>query len=398
MNYKRFIEISNDFWTQYLTRISELHSRKLITIKDEHGMICEEEILFPNILLLTQTKQFFITELIGAKKTFSGLIIKGHKEPSIERYFNQFSSNMPNFFFKPAQDNGFYKICLSGSAELENLKTRFPAISLLKTFLCPNDPELSYSPFKFDGNSNFFHIGNSLLVNKYDGFLRAKYILHANAVQKNSSALEYSRWLEKVVQHEIRGIHSVDSAKAEDFVVASQFMNTYLMKGLRETTIGEFLKLHPEIIERGLKTQKFVYEPYLPWIEKTPENNDKAINPDLMIERSDGYFDIYELKTALLDKNLTRGERKRRTFVYSVQDGIGQLGNYAEYFTFPKNCEYAFNKYGIKVDKPNLNLVVGHFDNANIKEIEEASRTLKDINIMDYDSFLQMFLLSNNRV
>ncbi len=89
--------------------------------------------------------------------------------------------------------------------------------------------------------------------------------------------------------------------------------------------------------------------------------------------------------------------RKRRRFVDYVQEGIAQLANYAEYFTFEKNREHAFEKYGIKVNDPNLVLVVGHFDNANKAEIEEASRQVKgNISIMDYDSFLQLFLLSNN--
>lgn len=397
MNYKRFLEVSKEFWNQYLDRIFELYSQGLIINKDEDGVVCKTEILFPTILLLTETKHFFLTELIGAKKIFEGLIIKGHKETSIERYFNQFNSNNPNFLFKITDNNTFSKICLSGTAELENLKSRFPAINLLKSFLITSKSELEYSPFKFDNNSNFFVVRNSLLINKCKSFFRAKYVLHATAIQKSTSGLKYNRWLKEKIYSEIQGVHSVNSIKAEDFAVASQFTNTYLMTGLRETTIGEFLKLHPEIIERGLKTQKFIYEPYLPWIEKTPENSDSAINPDLMIERADGFYDIYDLKTALLDRNLTRGERKRRRFVDYVQEGIAQLANYAEYFTFSQNCDYAFRKYGIKVEQPNLVLVVGHFDNANITEIEEARRQLKDINIIDYDSFLQLFLLSNNQ-
>jgi hypothetical protein len=132
----------------------------------------------------------------------------------------------------------------------------------------------------------------------------------------------------------------------------------------------------------------------MPWVEKVEQNKDEAaINPDLMIERDDGYYDIYDLKTAALDKfSLTKGTRARRRFIDYVNEGIAQLANYEEYFTFPANREVAWQKYRIKVEDPNLVLVVGNFDNVNRVEIDEASRGYRNITIIDYDSLMQLFL------
>jgi hypothetical protein len=129
------------------------------------------------------------------------------------------------------------------------------------------------------------------------------------------------------------------------------------------------------------------------WIEKLHQNKDEAINPDLLIEREDGYFDIYDLKTAALDKtSITKGNRARRRFIDYVNEGIAQLANYEEYFTFPKNQELAWQKYQVKVRNPQLVLVVGNFENVNKEEIEEASRAIRNITIIDYDTLMQLFL------
>lgn len=192
------------------------------------------------------------------------------------------------------------------------------------------------------------------------------------------------------------GVHTCTPEKGFALALAGQFANTYLIPRMRETTIGEFLNLQQEIIKKAIGTKKFIYEAHLPWLESHPPNTDEAINPDLMIQRDDGFYDIYELKLPLLDKkSLTKGVRKRRRFIDNVNEGVAQLANYSEYFTFEKNRELALTKYDIKVNNPNLVLVIGNYENANKDEIEEASRPqLQNISIVDYDSLLQMFLLA----
>ena len=98
-----------------------------------------------------------------------------------------------------------------------------------------------------------------------------------------------------------RAIYTVQGSE-EELLVAGQMQSMYLFPGLHETTIGEFMNQHPEVIKRVFNAMNFEYEPYLEWKEHDGTVQDAAINPDLMIQRKDGYYDIYDLKTALLQK------------------------------------------------------------------------------------------------
>jgi hypothetical protein len=114
-----------------------------------------------------------------------------------------------------------------------------------------------------------------------------------------------------------------------------------------------------------------------------------------MIKRSDGFFDIIDLKRAILEtQSVTRGKRNRRGFVSYVGDGIQQLANYREYFEFPANREYAEAKYGIRVRDPNLTLVVGNMETANHDEVRQAMRQYigTRINVVDFDTVISKIL------
>lgn len=402
MNYKRFIEVTQKHWTDYFNFIKGKSSEGLLS--SDKG-----ETLFPTILLITQSKKRFIAELLGASKEFQGLSFKYHSEPSINRYLGQFDIDSSHpLFGLDGKNIHVQDLVFTQHQELAKIQSRFPITGSFKSIIHAS-PNSTGSMIAFGDNFKSVEFNNCLLINSYSNMVRVKHILNLIIIQNELSALEYEQWMKdflyerKVdnngrIYREVRGVHTCYQGKEHDFVVAGQFANTFLFNKLRETTIGEFIKLHPKIIQRAIGVRKFVYEPELPWLEANFANTDKSINPDLMIEREDGHYDIYDLKTAALEKeNITKGQRRRRRFIDYVEEGVAQLANYAEYFTFSKNCEYALKKYGIKVRNPNLILVVGNYDNVNKTEVEEACRRLSsNINIVDYDSLLQMFLLSGN--
>ena len=192
----------------------------------------------------------------------------------------------------------------------------------------------------------------------------------------------------------VLGVHTLQAGLEADCAVAGQFQNFYLSPGLRETTIGSFLKSHEGILKRAFSARKCIHEPFLRWIDQSSPFPRENINPDLLLEREDGHFDIYDLKTAALHRDsLTKGETKRRRFIDYVQEGIAQLANYEEYFSSPQNREYAKTHYNVSVSEPKMTLVVGNYDNADETEIVEASRMLRDrFSIIDYDTVTQLFL------
>lgn len=393
MNYKRFLEITRFHWNKYLNLVIKAGKEGYL---DTGG----GQILFPQILLHTKTKNHYVAELLGADKKFNGLTEKSHNEISINRYFNQFdtSKGKPLFNMNAKGLSTITNITLSRQVDFNDLKSRFPFVSDQGTIFIPPE-NTTGTLISFGNDFEALCIENCMLVNTNSTCFRVKSILNLIVVSEKMRAVDYNQDFENYLlqDNNVKGIYTCRDEKGEDLALASQFASTYLLYGLRETTIGEFLNKHSTIIKRGLGTKNYEYEPYLKWIESSEDNTDTAINPDLMIERDDGYYDIYDLKTALLNKKkITKGKRSRRRFIDYVEEGVAQLANYAEYFDYAKNREHALQKYGIQVKNPNLILIVGNYDNVNKTEVEEASRRLKNFTIIDYDSFLQLFLLSKS--
>jgi antiviral defense system Shedu protein SduA len=390
MFFDKFTNVTKKYWSAYLQDVVQAWETEQIVSDGE-------EILYPTILLCTETRQQFVAELIGASKIYTGLSFKHHKEPSIDRYLNQFNTEVGDpVVFLNTEGNGFRSVCLAQSGDWEEVQKRFPFVQNISSRLVRSGGRGGV--FAFGESFKSAKIDDCILVNRYLGAVRVKHILHMTIVRKSMLAKQYEQWLRKFLCEEtiLSGVLTCKSDRAQDYMLAGQFANIFLFNRLRETTIGEFLKTNPEIIIRAIGTKQFVYEPYLLWVDGPPENTDPAINPDLLIERDDGYYDIYELKTAVLDReSITKGMRRRRRFIDYVEEGIAQLSNYAEYFKYSKNRQFALEKYNIRVDNPNLVLVVGNMENADKAEVEEACRRLNRITIIDYDSLMQLFLRSD---
>lgn len=386
MRFKHFIQATSDWCTKYLRQVAQGQ-------RDGSLMLNGNEILYPNILLVTNCKGYYVAELIGAVEHFDRLRIKKHEEKSIYRYFSQFNDSEPESAFSlNSSCNSFAFVCLAQGADFQAITNRFPQIELY------NSPRINRigghgSVFSFGENFTSFSIHNSILINKKEDVYRCKNILSAYVVKSAISSdelIELFNWT--ISQNLAINIHPVHRDKKK-IIIAGQLQSMYLFPSLRETTIGQFINLHPEIVKKAFKTEHFVYEPYLKWVEHDGTCEDQAINPDLMIKRKDGYYDIYDLKTSLLTKdNLTKGKRKRRRFIDYVEEGIAQLANYREYFRYDRNAKFAEERYGIFVDNPQLVLVVGSFENAKIDEINQACRRYEGISVIDYDTLCQLFL------
>ena len=386
MIFDKFVSEITDILHRYFKHISDLEAKGAI---DSNG----GSILYPNILLVTSCSGFYTAELVGAVREYSGLNLKRHKEKSIYRYFNQFDDTASTKgLFLDGAGTGFRFVCLAQDADFEAVAKRFPSIELYGSKL--NFIGGSGNIFSFGTNFESFSIENCILVNKLDSLYRCKNVLSAYVFKSGITKQKLTKFFEKVLGNdEVKGVHTAQGKREERIYVAGQLQSMYLFPGLHETTIGEFLNLHPEIIKSAFGTEHFEYEPYLEWVEHDGTCDDIAINPDLLIKREDGFFDIYDLKTAALAKlNVTKGGRKRRRFIDYVEEGVAQLVNYKEYFDYPKNADYAKNKYGIEINEPKLVLVVGNWENSLPEEVNQARRRYPYIEVIDYDTFCHMFI------
>lgn len=394
MEFKTFMKINLREWNRYLKKLHLNIVQKKIQLRNG-------EILYPNIALFTETDDHYLLELIGATTSFDGLIVKEHKESSTLKYLYQFEAEQegPTHSFN-ARNNGMRHLALSRDADYETLKKRFHFSQMWFSRLNingGNGPILS-----FGHNFQSCFLNRCLLVNKYGDIYRVKHILQIEIIHKKHSKNNYledlfSRFNEPWYStNNLHGVHFIPSESLQGYILSGQFSNLFLLPGLRETTIGKFLETHPNFIKRAFSCKGFLYEPEFNWIEGNVDTTEKSINPDLMLERNDGFFDICDLKTAALDKiRITKGKRRRRQFIDLVDNGIAQLANYDDYFKYKKNKEYAQSKYNVKVNNPTLYLIVGSYENANKVEIEEAKRALKpQYRIIDYDTLNTKFLNS----
>jgi len=391
MLFEEFTPIIESWWNEYLTKIVTYQKIGVVNSGNK-------KILFPNILLVTEANNFYIAELIGANKEFSGLNIRKHKENSIYRYLNQFDDSSPDFplFILNSAGVSFRFLCLAREADFKIVKNRFPFIELYQSRLSSSHKGRG-SVFLFGEDFSSCCIENSVLVNNCENMFRCKNILELFIFKKDISKNEVVEFFENTTSGgAIKGIHTVSEGEMESLIIGGHLQSMYLFPKLRETTLGDFIRLHPDVIKKAFKTSHFVYEPYLKWIEHNGAVTDVAINPDLLVRRDDGFYDIYDFKTAvLMRKNITKGERRRRRFIDYVEEGVAQLSNYREYFDYPKNREFAKTKYGIEVKNPKLVLLVGSWENTNANQIYEACRKYKNVSIIDFDTFTHLFYGSN---
>lgn len=385
MKFDLFVRAGEQWWNNYLTGIRRAQQEGRL---DSDG----SNILYPGIMLATNCGDYYIIELIGATKDFTQLKVKNHREDSIYRYFNQFEAGEPlPPFFIPTENNHFGGLSLSRTKDMEFLLSRFPYLKLYPTTLDMSSGK--GCAFKFESFSRSLSLEHYVIINAKDNLCRCKSILFCIVAHKSIGRRRLNELFENAIRENVA--HAIYTAQGseEGLLVAGQMQSMYLFPSLHETTIGEFMNQHPEVIRMAFDAMDFKYEPYLEWKEHDGTVQDTAINPDLMIQRKDGYYDIYDLKTALLHKKkITKGERRRRRFIDYVEEGVSQLANYREYFRYEQNARHAKAKYGIEVKDPNLVLVVGSHENSDHDQVIQASRKYDNVYIMDYDTLCQIYI------
>lgn len=344
-----------------------------------HLQLRPGSVLFPNIALFTETKDHFILELFGISKNKNALKVKLHRETSTVTYLSQSKlteGETGRFILQGSINGGISGCFIRRELDYKILKERFPFCDKLWNHTAQFILE-GGDGFYFDFQDEFqnCYMNNCILGNRFGNIHRLKHISFISIVNQKKTLKEYHKWFNEILinallerakalirfnfQESLESVNPLVGTRfcanelEESYILAGQFSNIFLFPGLRETTIGEFIHKNPAIIKQAFSCKSFLYEPELKWIEGNPDPTETSINPDLMVELSDGSFDIYDLKTAAIDKqSITKGGHRRRRFIDYVQEGIAQLVNYKEYFKFEKNQHFAQKKYKIKF--PNL--------------------------------------------
>lgn len=146
--------------------------------------------------------------------------------------------------------------------------------------------------------------------------------------------------------------------------------------------LQKYFEANPQFLFFGTKYKKIFPQIIL-------EREDKSnLIPDFLLERvTDGYCDILDIK--LPDKGILVGPDERRRFSYAVEDAISQVSEYREYFNDPRNRENVEKKYGIKIYKPNILVLIGDSKNIDVEELIRIRDRRKDGEVITYSELIR---------
>jgi len=145
--------------------------------------------------------------------------------------------------------------------------------------------------------------------------------------------------------------------------------------------LQSFFEGNPEFLFFGTR-----YKRVLPQILLKRENR-SDLKPDFFLERTtDGFCDILDIK--LPKKAVLVGAKERRRFASEVETAIAQVYQYREYFEDPQNVRKTEEKYGIKVYKPNILVLIGNGKNLHVKDLIRVRDRLKYGEVITYQNLI----------
>jgi hypothetical protein len=244
--------------------------------------------------------------------------------------------------------------------------------------LRPHRSYLSYEYFDVEFARYKHDLAGVRVFQTHDAFERAALRAQTDAlhsfltrIQRHSMLVEFamlSRGKEvHVVPYHGHAIHHVETrsdcvvaarpaviANATGAVFAQEIRELEQLINTPRTTeraIQRFLEAHPSFL-RGLN-YKDVYPQLV--LER---NDTTSLRPDFILEPFEGAFcDILDVK--LPRQKLIVGTRDRLTLAAGIQSAVSQLREYGNYFDEERHRRFVREKYGLRLYKPRLIVLVG---------------------------------------
>ncbi|GAA1606921.1 hypothetical protein GCM10009789_71550 [Kribbella sancticallisti] len=381
MKPTEFVKVNSQFWGDHLRSVSEhlpaSHSRELAG-----------PLLYPRMLVLTETPDWNILELVGVSREYRSLEVRRQKAQSIDQYFGgAAAASAP--VVRVLDENVIKDATIATQGGRGALGTRFPgAESILGNELIgTGDKLLQFAP----GNYSAFE--RVLLVSGDDSSVRVHWTFLAIAVHRSEPADKYRDYLQRLVNASDHldpvGTLSVPRGEAEQTLKRDPFASTYLLHDLQKNTVGDFLQQHEDILLSAFDATQLIREPIL---ERQDDAGAAAITPDFILERADGSHIIGDLKLPLLQTE-PGGKKRRRSL--TVPEGLSRLTQYDEYFGSPENRAFVKTKYGIEVNEPRKLLVIGSHETVDPTDVDQAAQTTS-VEIIDYDTILRLHLAAKS--
>jgi hypothetical protein len=214
-------------------------------------------------------------------------------------------------------------------------------------------------------------------------------------VQKRTGLQDYSKWLEmewvkrRLTLKPDLGIIVGQGTNIDKFALDLSGLSS---QNISENVIDSFIRNHKDYFCKALGHIDAVPQLRLPLVNKKGfDNKDQYLQPDYLLKRTDGYYDILDLKTSLLkEKSLVKGKKKRIMFKDYVDELISQLVGYKRYFNDPAHVKLAKER-GIEVYDPKLYGIIGNHNNFIVDDVQLAMEPYKDnIILLGYNSVVDL--------
>jgi hypothetical protein len=186
---------------------------------------------------------------------------------------------------------------------------------------------------------------------------------------------------------DILGLNVNYSVSKENFAIQLLGLT---QQQVSEKIIDDFIKKNANFFAEALGYEKAIAQQRLKIIDGIGLNGD-YLQPDYLMLKKDGTYDILDLKKALTHQ-ITVGSRNRLRFSSYVNELIGQLEGYRRYFASNKNREWVQANLGITIaENPRLMGVVGNHNNFIRSSVDLVSEAYKDeITIIGYPEIISL--------
>ncbi len=367
MKPTEFVKVNTQFWGDHLRSVSE-------HLPGSHGRELPGQLLYPRMMVLTETPDWNILELVGVSREYRALEVRRQKAQSVEEYFG-LADGSP--VVSLPGENILKDATVATETGRRELDARFPSAEKIlgETYVGPGDQLLRFAP------GNYSTFDRVLLVHSAGTATRLHWTFFALAIHRSEPAdkyLDFLRNFANAAPH-LDPVGTLSAPRGDEGLKSEAFTSTYLAHGLQDATAEEFLTEHESILLSAFDATRLIQRPILEW-QDGDATDQVGLTPDFILERADGSHIIGDLGLPLREP----GKKHRRSA--TVREGAAQLARYDDYFSTPENRAFAQTKYG--VSDPRKVLVISSQQTVAADELA--------VDIIDYDTILRLYLAARS--
>jgi hypothetical protein len=352
------VKVNGQFWGEHLKGVSG-------HLPVSHRGELPGPMLFPRLMVLTETPDWNILELVGLSREYRTLEVRRQKVASVEEYFGV-GTDAPAVMTLPGESL-FKDSTVATQAGRKALVDRFPgAQSMLgQEYVAAGEELLKFAP------GNYALFDRTMLVHTANDSTRLHWTFFALAIHRSEPAERYLSFLQNYsnARPHLDPIGTISLPIDAAELKPAAFDSTYLAHGLQNATVDEFLDAHESILLSAFGGSRLIRRPAL-----------GDLQPDFILEREDGSHVVAALELPVVD---TAGAKKRRRLP-RVHEGAARLTQYADYLATPENRDEVRTKYDVDVADLRKVLIVASNELVGTGE--------PGVEIIDYDTILRLHL------